>query len=371
MLNNRATPEGTAAYARRHPELAGNFRPMLGNLNVSSVGVGTYLGDPDEKTDETYKQAIMAALRGGINLIDTAVNYRFQRSERVIGKVLAELAAADGLHREEILVATKGGYITFDGGMPPNPREWFQKHFIATGIIGPGDLVEGSHCIAPRYLGAMIETSRANLGLETIDIYYLHNPEAQLAAVPRDAFLDRICRAFEFLEQQVASGKIGVYGTATCNGFRVSRDDRQYLDLEELVKIAINVGGDDHHFRAIQLPFNLAMPEALTLANQQLPDRRGTLLKVAAEYDLTVCASASILQGRLARGLPPIVAEVFDGLSTDAQRALQFVRSAPGINVALVGMKSEAHVREALATMRHSPARAEAFTKLFTPASAG
>jgi aryl-alcohol dehydrogenase-like predicted oxidoreductase len=370
MLNNRATPEGTAAYERRHVELAGNFRPMLGGLKASSVGVGTYLGDADEKTDQAYARAITTALRGGINLIDTAVNYRFQRSERVIGKVLAELAAADELRREEVLVATKGGYVTFDGAMPPNPREWFQEKFISTGIIGPGDLVEGSHCIAPRYLGVMIETSRANLGLETIDIYYLHNPEAQLAAVARAEFLNRIRRAFDFLEQQVAAGKIGVYGAATWNGFRISSEERQYLELEELVKIAIEVAGESHHFRAIQLPFNLAMPEALTLANQQLPDRRGTLLRAAAEFGLAVCASASILQGRLARGLPPIVADTFDGFSTDAQRALQFVRSAPGVNVALVGMKSEAHVNEALAAMQHAPAPVEVFSKLFTPTPA-
>jgi aryl-alcohol dehydrogenase-like predicted oxidoreductase len=367
MHKNRATPEATDAYARRHPELAGNFRPMPGALKASSVGIGTYLGETDEKTDEAYAQAIRAALLGGINFIDTAVNYRFQRSERVIGKVLTDLIGAGDLRRDEVLVATKGGYITFDGAMPPNPREWFQKNFLNTGIIGPGDLVEGSHCVAPCYLGAMIEMSRANLGLETIDIYYLHNPEAQLAAIGREEFHGRIRRAFEFLEEQVMAGKIGVYGAATWNGLRVSRDDRQYLDLEELVKIASDVAGGGHHFRAIQLPFNLAMPEALTLANQQLPDRRVTVLRAAAEYGLAVSASASILQGRLASGLPPRLAETFGGFSTDAQRAVQFARSAPGINVALVGMKSVAHVEEALGAIRHPPAPVDVFSELFTP----
>ena len=87
------------------------------------------------------------------------------------------------------------------------------------------------------------------------------------------------------------------------------------------------------------------MPEALTLANQQLPDHRGTALRAAVGFGIAVCASASLLQGRLARGLPPIMAQAFEGLTTDAQRALQFVRSAPGINVALVGTRSQAHVR--------------------------
>jgi aryl-alcohol dehydrogenase-like predicted oxidoreductase len=367
MLRNRATAEGTAAYARRHPGLPGNFRPMLGGLNVSSIGIGTYLGDPDDETDAAYVEAIEAALLGGINLIDTAVNYRFQRGERAVGKVLAELIGSGALRREEVVVATKGGYLTFDGAMPPNPQAWFEEHFVRSGLVGPQDLVEGAHCITPRYLGAMLEMSRSNLGLDTIDIYYLHNPETQLATVARAEFLDRIRRAFEFLERQVDEGKIGVYGTATWNGYRVAASERQYLQMEELVKIAHEIAGRDHHFRVVQLPFNLAMPEALTLANQQLPDRRGTTLRAAVGFGLAVCASASLLQGRLARGLPPIVAEAFEGLSTDAQRAVQFVRSAPGINVALVGMKSAAHVKEILAGAHCPPASIEAFSRLFTP----
>ncbi len=367
MLKNRATAEDTLAYARRHAELPGNFRPMLGGLSVSSVGIGTYLGEPDEETDQAYAQSIRSALLGGINLIDTAVNYRFQRGERTIGKVLDELVGAGELRREEVVVATKGGYVTFDGTMPPNPRAWFEEKFVSSGLVGPGELVEGSHCMTPRYLGAMLEMSRANLGLDTIDIYYIHNPETQLASIERGEFLERMRRAFEFLEQQVAAGKIGVYGTATWSGFRLGPEEPQYLQMEELVKIAFEIAGRDHHFRAIQLPFNLAMPEALTVANQQLPDRRGTALRAAVGFGIAVCASAALLQGRLARGLPPIMTQAFEGLTTDAQRALQFVRSAPGINVALVGTKSEEHVSEILQALRHPPASIQTFSKLFTP----
>lgn len=366
MLKNRATSEATLAYARRHTELPGNFRPMLGRLCVSSIGIGTYLGEPDAETDRAYEEAIRAALLGGINFIDTAVNYRFQRSERTIGKVLTNLIETGSLRREEVVVATKGGYITFDGAMPPDPRAWFQDNFVRNGLIDPGDIVEGSHCMTPRYLGAMLEMSRANLGLDTIDIYYLHNPETQLAAVERSGFSDRIRRAFEFLEQQVADGKIGVYGTATWNGYRLAPDERQFLQMKDLVDIAEEIGGDTHHFRVVQLPFNLAMPEALTVTNQQLPDRRSTALRAAVGFGIGVCASASLLQGRLARGLPPIVGEAFEGLTTDAQRAVQFVRSTPGVNVALVGMKSAPHVEEILRAAHHPPASIESFSKLFT-----
>lgn len=366
MLKNRATSQATASYASRHADLPGNFRSVLG-LAISSIGLGTYLGETDEETDHAYEESIRAALRGGINLLDTAVNYRFQRSERTIGKVLAAMVTAGELKREEVVVATKGGYITFDGEVPPNPREWFEEHFIRTGIVSARDMVEGSHCMTPRYLGAMLEMSRENLGLDTIDIYYVHNPETQLAAVERKEFLARMSKAFEFLERVVSENKIAYYGTATWNGYRAQQTERGWLSLDELLRIAREVGGDDHHFRMIQLPYNLAMPEAATLANQGSPNDKSSTVAFAKASGMAICASASLLQGRLSQGLPPILAETFAGLATDAQRSLQFVRSTPGIDVALVGMKSLPHVEETLAGMHQPPASRDALMKLFSP----
>jgi aryl-alcohol dehydrogenase-like predicted oxidoreductase len=364
MLKGRATAEATATYAKRFAELPGNFRPALG-VSVSSIGIGTYLGEPDDETDRAYEEAIKAGLRGGINLIDTAVNYRFQRSERNIGKALSELVAAGEIEREQMVVATKGGYITFDGEVPPNPRAWFEEHYVKTGIVSPADLVDGSHCMTPKYLGTMLELSRKNLNLETIDIYYIHNPETQLEAVDRKEFLRRIAAAFEFLEGVVANGKIGVYGTATWNGFRAAPTERGWLSLDELMRVAREVGGDAHHFRAIQLPYNLAMPEAVTRSNQFVQAGKATPLAAAKAFGLAVCASASLLQGQLSRGLPPIVANAFSGFKTDAQRSIQFVRSTPGVDVALVGMKSVDHVRDTLETARKPPATVEELMKLF------
>jgi aryl-alcohol dehydrogenase-like predicted oxidoreductase len=369
MIHHRATAEASAAYASRFAELPGHYRPMLG-LAVSSIGIGTYLGENDAATDAGYEGALRSAIVGGINLIDTAVNYRNQLSERVIGKVLAELFAAGQVKREEVVVATKGGYIAFDGEMPADPRGWFEETYVRTGIIGPGDLVQGSHCMTPRYLDAMIEKSRANLGLETLDIYYLHNPETQLSVVSRDEFHDRMRGAFEFLEKAVQQGRIAYYGAATWNGYRTKPTERSYLSLADLTKIATDIKGGDHHFRVIQLPYNLAMPEALTLQNQELNDgKRGSFLAAADANGMAVCASASLLQGQLTRGLPAIVGEAFAGLESDAQRSLQFVRSTPGINVALVGMSATAHVAHNLATAKRPPASFDSLTKLFQRAN--
>src|SRR5262249_40347751 len=150
---------------------------------------------------------------------DSAINYRHQRSERVIGQVLAALNREGLGKREEVVVATKGGYLAFDGDVPPDPRAYVYTTFIKTGLASPDDMVE-RNCVAPRYLDDQIERSLRNLGLECIDIYYLHNPEAQLQKRSRQEFSEKIAEAFAVLEAKVAAGKIARYGTATWNGYR-------------------------------------------------------------------------------------------------------------------------------------------------------
>jgi aryl-alcohol dehydrogenase-like predicted oxidoreductase len=213
-----------------------------------------------------------------------------------------------------------------------------------------------------------MERSRRNLEVETIDVYYVHNPEAQLDEVDRPEFLSRMREAFFALEDLVTAGKIGCYGTATWTGYRVDPGEPGYLSLAEMVAAARDAGGADHHFKVVQLPYNLAMPEAFTRANQRVGDDVVTMLEAARRLDIYVMASASVHQGGLARNLPAVVAEYLPGLTTDAQRALQFVRSTPGVGTALVGMKSVAHVEENSAVAAVPPVPWAQFQRLFKTA---
>ncbi|MBI4636688.1 MAG: aldo/keto reductase [Candidatus Rokubacteria bacterium] len=369
MIPGCATRAGTARYVERFAGRlpADHFRELGPGLGLASVGIGTYLGGEDAETDALYRAAVGRALERGVNVIDTAVNYRHQRSERAIGAALAEVLRRGAVARDEIVVATKGGFIPFDGTLPPDPRAYVAETYVRPGILGPADVV-GSHCMTPRYLADQIERSRANLGLETIDVYYVHNPESELGAIDRPEFLRRLRGAFEALEAAVAAGKIRTYGTATWDGYRRDPGAADYLSLEELVTLAREVGGGDHHLGVIQLPYNLAMPEAFTLGNQRVGGVMVSTLEAARRLGVYVMASASVYQGQLTRGLPPVVAEFLPGLTTDAQRALQFVRSTPGIGTALVGMKSLAHVDENTGVAATSPVPWGKFNRLFSQA---
>lgn len=369
MIQGFATPEGTAAYVQRLGQLAApdHFR-LLDGCRTSSIGIGTYLGDEDDATDLQYREAVSRALRLGANVIDTAVNYRLQRSERAVGQALRALIEAGALRREEVIVATKGGYIPFDGVVPRDPGAYVTDTFVRPGILALRDVVAGCHCMTPRYLGDQIDRSRRNLGLETLDVYYLHNPETQLAEVDRAEFLDRIRAAFGALEGAVADGRIRRYGTATWNGYLRPATAPDHLVLADLVRAARDAGGADHHFKVIQLPYNLKMHEAFTSPSQAICDERVPALQAAERLGLYVMASASVYQGQLARNLPPVIGEFLSGLATDAQRALQFVRSTPGIGTGLVGMKRVAHVEENLALAAVPPVAWEQFRRLFSPA---
>lgn len=362
-----ATTEGTRRYAQRVGAAAarGHFRER-GGLLISSIGLGTYLGHWDEHTDRSYQDAIKRAVELGCNVIDSAINYRFQRSERAIGAALKQLFDERKLSRDEIIVATKAGFFPFEDEPPADPRRWIIENVIEKGLAAPDEIAAGSHCMTPAYLEDQLGRSLENLGLDTIDIYYVHNPESQLEAVPRDEFNRRMRDAFEVLERAANEGRIGIYGTATWNGFRQQPSSRGYLSLAELSSIAKEAGGDDHHFRVIQLPYNLMMPEALTTANQVVEGDELAPLMAADRLDITVMCSASLLQAKLSRGLPPFVGEGLKGLSTDAQRAIQFVRSTPGVCTALVGMSQRSHVEENLAAASVSPAPVDEFFGIFS-----
>ncbi len=367
MMKGAATPAGTGAYARRLAARAtpDHFR-LLDGCRAASLGIGTYLGAEDAATDAAYRDAVARALELGANVVDTAVNYRYQRSERAVGEALARLVAAGAIEREEVIVASKGGFIPFDGSVPADPNAYFTETYLRPGIVEPRDVVGGCHCMTPRYLRDQIDRSRQNLGLETIDVYYLHNPEMQLTEVDRGDFLKRIRAAFGALEEAVATGKIRRYGTATWNGYRQPATAPDHLELAELVQAARDVGGDGHHFKVIQLPYNLAMPEAFTRATQRVHNENVSLLEAAERLGLYVMASASVYQGQLTRSLPPVITGFLPGLSTDAQRALQFVRSTPGVGTALVGMKRVAHVEENLALAAVPPVPWGQFQRLFS-----
>ncbi|MFZ0509206.1 MAG: aldo/keto reductase [Methylocella sp.] len=325
FVSGHATRDGTERIMGRSGKGSIGFYRAVQDICLSSVGIGTFRGAIDAETDASYAAAVHAALGLGVNIVDTSLNYRQQHSERAVGTGLRRHFEMSGGRRDEIVVCTKGGYLVA-GAVTP-------------GTLEAEEIVSGTHSMAPSFLSDQIDRSRRNLGLETIDVYYLHNPEVQLRTVDVKTFMARIGAAFEKLEGAVSDGLIRYYGTATWNGYRDGT-----LALSTLAEIARRIAGENHHFRFVQMPFNLCMQEAI----RPLLGFAGSFVDLAAELGIAVIASAPLLQGRLSRDLPHELAKMLPALVTDCQRAIQFARSAPGITSALVGMRTAEHVADSL-----------------------
>ena len=315
---------------------------------LSSLGIGSALGAPTDDEDAAYERELRRALELGINHIDTAINYRCQRSERVIGRVLRE-GGAGVANGAKIFVTTKGGYLPLEAPPPESKeayRAYIAREYLDPGIVNSADLVAGGHCIAPGFLRNQIERSIANLGVDSIDIYYIHNPEQQLEAVTRGEFDNRMHDAFAELERCVTEGLIQSYGCATWNGLRVAADAQNHISIESLVSAARDVAGDEHHMVAVQMPVNLGMMEGVRAPTQMVNGHQRTALEAAGDMDVAMIAVAPLMQGRLATNLPPAAREAFPDARTDAACALSFVRMLPNVASIVVGMRDVRHVEE-------------------------
>ena len=212
--------------------------------------------------------------------------------------------------------------------------------------------------------------SRRNLRLETLDVWLIEQPELALQAFGAQEFKEVLCHAFEALEAAVSDGQIAAYGACTWDGLLRSHTDRAHLSLLDLFQWALDVGGADHHLRAIQLPYNLAMAEALRLPSQIGPaGGTAAVLSALRGTGTLVLGSAPLMQGRALGRLPGFVRECLGTRLGDAQLCLQFARSSPGITAAIVGMREAAHIDHNLALARMPVAAPEAIEALFEHAA--
>lgn len=364
VIEGYATPEGTkryASYGVSKGRPAAHFRDHVG-LRLSSIGMGTYIGELTKEDDVAVENAVYeSVMSGAINVIDTAINYRAMKSEKSIGRALLRLASEGVISRDQVFISTKNGYITNDGDFPNvDVMEYMHRMYIANDVMAADDISSGYNVMNPSYLGKCIEKSLANMHLSTIDLVYIHNAfESWHEDVGRKTFAEMLARAFELYERYRKAGKLRHYGMATWTCFRTPKESREHFSLEDALKIAQGAGGDDHGFRFIQLPYNLAYSEALLLKNQTVGQQEMTILQAAEKLGIGVFTSAPLFQGRLLRAQIPDYAGVTDPVA----KLVQVMRSSPAVVAPLLGQKKPEHVRENLKVADTLPLTKEQFAQ--------
>jgi aryl-alcohol dehydrogenase-like predicted oxidoreductase len=356
-ISGFATPAGTNRYLQYATDKGipeAHFK-RFDELRLSSLGMGTYLGDLNAEDDKAVEDAVFNSVKSGaINVIDTAINYRAMKSEKSIGRALMHLIDENIVSRDQVFVSTKNGYITNDGDFPNvDVMEYMQKMYISAGVISADDISSGYNVMKPDYLARCIDKSLMNMHLSTIDLVYIHNAfESWNQDVDKAAFMSMLAKVFETYEKYRSMGKIRYYGMATWTCFRVPPHENEYLSLEECVRTAEGVGGAQHGFRFIQLPYNLAYSEALLLRNQSVGEEKNlTILEAASKLGIGVFTSIPLFQGRLLQAKIPDYA----GLTDIVQKLLQIVRSSPSVIAPLIGQKKSEHVEENLRISKRPP----------------
>lgn len=327
-LGSMATPEGTRGFddgGYRRFERGGDV------VKLSKVGVGTYLGDAADEVDSAYVDALETAFEMACNVVDTASNYRHGRSEECVGE------AVDGVDRDEVFVASKAGYIPFDREVPDDPEEFVRRRYVDPGVVDPGEVVD-ANCISPEFLEHQVDGSLRRLDIDSVDLYYVHNPECHLKRLDEREFYRSLRRAFEKMEEMVERGVVDCYGVATWKGFRVPQGRTMHLSMERVVEEARLAASGESMLCAVQMPYNRRMDAAVEMETQVVAGEEMTALEAAEELGLYVFGSASLMQGELARGRS----------DEEVRGALAGACSADGVDTALFGSSDAGHVRSNL-----------------------
>ena len=363
VLNGYATDSGTKRYmeyAIQRGKPSNHFR-LFDGLNLSSIGMGTYLGELSTEDDNAMENAVYESIKSGaINVIDTAINYRAMKSEKSIGRALLRLRNEGIISRDQVFICTKNGYITNDGDYPSiDVMEYMQRMFISTGIIKPDEISSGYNVLNPNYVERCIDKSLTNMHLSAIDLVYIHNAfESWHEDIKREEFMQMLSRVFEVYERYRSINKVRYYGMATWTCFRVPLDNKEYLSLEEVVNLAEKVGGKQHGFRFIQLPYNLAYSEALLLKGQKVGTEKNlTILEAAEKLNIKVFTSIPLFQSRLLRAQIPD----YMGLTDQVTKLVQVIRSSPSVIAPLIGYKKPQHIEQNLKIANIPPLNDEEF----------
>ena len=350
MVAGHATPVGTSRFAEwavgQRGASRSHFRDFCG-LSLSSLGMGTYLGDVDAQTDRLVEEAISESVSSGaVNVIDTAINYRLQRAERSAGRALARVVddqVPGG--REALLVCTKNGYLSSDGELSLDFWSYIHNEFIKPGKLKPHEIAGEAHSMALPFLKDQLGRSLTNLGIDCVDVLYLHNAaESWLAEIGYRRFFEKLHEVFTLYEEERKRGRILYYGMASWSCLRVKKGEAGHVNLDDVVDVAKGVGGEQHGFKFVQLPFNVAMSEALTQRSQRIADEPLTAFEAAKRLGVGVFTSAPLSQARLLNHT-----RVPELQGSKALSLIQFARSAhPAVVAPLIGQKGPEHTRENL-----------------------
>lgn len=303
--------------------------------NLSKLGLGTHLGDITEEFSQKQQNAIRYALCHGMNIIDTAINYRGNIAERDAGNAIAELIRTGQRQREDIFVASKAGLLYGDILEKRNPKKYFEEVLEPAGISWSDySKMNGLYqTLNPKFFEIALEKTLNNLQLETLDAHYIHIPEITFANYDDDLFYQQLETLFTWYEEKIAAGKLRSYGMALEFTTLEPEEPKWNFSMEKVHDLAQKVGGGYSNLRFVQLPYSILYPGALTHKTQTIGEQRMSLIDACHALSLTVVGSMPYAMG--------------DGFHRfTASEMLRF--ALDGVDIVNLGSSNIEHIAEAL-----------------------
>jgi len=316
MITGYATPEGTKKFAERQNQDSHKNYKNVHNLTLSNVGIGTYLGNPDTETDYIVQDAIKKSILGGINVIDSAINYRAQKAERSVGNAISQLIDNDDISREEIFVSTKNGYVTNDGDIKEDLMQYVMREYGKTGIVKEGDISPGYHCMTLPYLNDQLERSLKNLGMDCVDLMYLHNSVEGQTHLPSEQFLKNLKDVYEFYEKNKDRAEFianELNDTIVINGDGLDEDVLKEANIQEAETIlSLTNDDEDNIMVSVLAEKNNPNKRTIALVNKQIYSLLQTSLKIDDLVDPRLTTVSTILK-HVHKGTIETVYTLLDG----------------------------------------------------------
>jgi aryl-alcohol dehydrogenase-like predicted oxidoreductase len=306
---------------------------------LSKVGVGLYQGEETDESDRKLLEVLEFALLSGVLVFDCAPSYRNRRSEKILGELIRLYP------NQDYFISTKGGFVPFDFSQGEQKEKEYINELVAKGWIRPQFFdYNFFQCFDPLYLDHSLNTTLTTLSRDSVELYYLHNPEYFLEKVGRDRFLAVMRDVFLWIREKIEAGQMKAFGISSWFGF-FNLDPKKRLQVLDFFKLAEEVGIQSY-FNCIQVPYNFSQTKGLFFKGQQVGESQKSLFSLAEELKISILASAPLGQGKLPKyTYPEKVKTIFSGM-TSAQVSLSFVLSTPGISVALIGTTSLVHFKE-------------------------
>lgn len=303
--------------------------------NLSRLGLGTHLGDITPEFCQKQQDSIRYALCHGINIIDTAINYRGNIAERDVGNAISELIRTGLRQREDIFVASKAGLLYGDIAEKRNPKKYFEEILEPAGIPW-SDYSETNglyQTLNPKHFEIALEKSLNNLQLETLDTHYIHIPEITFANCDDDLFYRQLETLFAWYEEKIAAGKLRSYGMALEFVTMKPEETKWNFSMERVNELAKKAGGGHSNLRFIQLPYSTLYPSALTHKTQKIGRQDMSMIEACHTLGLTVVGS-----------MPYAMGHGFDRFTVSEM--LRF--ALDGVDIVNVGSCNIEHISEAI-----------------------